>query len=258
MTNQPPPEKNNIDSIICHLQTTKSQDESKINYMKTLADRFDANVEVYLEGEGEMESSDSALDHSPQKQILPSKAYNTLVNDSQNVDLLVTGTATIGQADHPEIFSSTMQLAKDAECPVMLIPDKMRASNKMSLSRPLLICNSDEDVVAVMSSVLPFLKESYVSILISHYKSYKDGANALRGQHDLADFLQLNNITCQLISPDTNGLDELDSMINEINNGQYDFVIMRAYGRSNMRDLFLGLLPRAIIGRARLPVLLAG
>src|SRR5690606_12421266 len=99
----------------------------------------------------------------------------------------------------------------------------------MSLSRPLLICNSDEDVAEVMETVLPFLKESYVSILISHHKSYKNGANALRWEPDLADFLQLNNITCQLISPDTSSPGDLDGMVNEIHNGQYDFVIMRAY-----------------------------
>lgn len=240
MINQNLSNNSDINSILFYAQKEEGRDASKIEYVQKLAGRFEAEIEIYRD-EGQN-----------------SRAYETLVAESEKADLLVTGTPTIGHAEYSEVFSSAMQLAKDAACPVMLIPDHLRCTPLLSMNRPVVICSVGEDLVQIMDDILPFLKESWVSIMVSHYQAYKGGANDVRKKHDLADFLQLNDISCQLVNADESSAQDLDAMVSEINNGQYDFVVLRAYGRSNMRELFLGLLPRAIMSQARVPVLLTG
>lgn len=261
MINQNFSSHQDVNTILVHLQNDAKREELKVDYIHNLADRFDADLQIYLEQDssGDNDMLNNTLNgviDSVDKHLPSSEAYEVLLEESRDVDLLVTGASIIGHAEHPEIFSSTMQLAKEASCPVMHIPHRIRQMHNLSFGRPVVICNSDEDVADVMDKILPFLKDSSVSIMLSHYRTYSDGANKLRRKQDLADFLQRHNISCRLVVPEHNASEDLDDMVDEINSGQYDFVIMRAYGRSSMRDLFLGLLPRAVMSHAQIPVLL--
>ncbi len=176
---------------------------------------------------------------------------DALLENSALADLIVVGQRE-PRFDGQKPSYTAGELALSADCPVLVLPDELK---RLDLEAPALVAwDGSAEASHALRAAVPLLRHCKQVFLVSvaEKKSEHFDLPPVSG----ADYLARHAIAAEVLEIEANDKDVASALCDAALVRQCGLIVMGAYGRMRITERIFGGVTRAMLTKAKLPLLL--